>query len=97
MFGFVPQDLAPNFCINFCRLPSPLHGWDAVRLKAVHAEFLIQVAATAETYMQVVRARTSYVAEEVICNARFSNILEWTESGSASVDICRISEVERVA
>ncbi len=55
------------------------------------------VAATAETYTQVVRARTSYVAEEVIFNARFLNILEWTESGSASVDDRRIGEVERVA
>ncbi len=45
----------------------------------------------------MVRARVSYVAEEVIFNARFLNILEWKESGSASVGICRISEVERVA
>lgn len=75
---------------------SPLHGWDAGRLKAVHAEFLIQVAATAETYSQVVRARSSYVAEEVIFNAQFLNILEESESGATSVDIRRIGEVERV-
>jgi inward rectifier potassium channel len=29
---------------------SPLHGWDAARLDATHAEFLIQVAATVEIY-----------------------------------------------
>ncbi len=55
------------------------------------------VSATAETYAPVVRARISYVAEEVIFNARFLNILEWTEYGSASVDVRRIGEVERVA
>lgn len=74
---------------------SPLHGWDATRLDAAHAEFLIQVAATAETYSQVVRARSSYVAEEVVFNARFVNILEETESGGASIDIRRIGEIAR--
>jgi hypothetical protein len=53
----------------------------------------IQVAATAEIYSQEVRVRTSYVAEEVI----FANILEEEESGSASIDVRRIGEVERVA
>jgi hypothetical protein len=41
--------------------------------------------------------RTSYVAEEVIFDARFANILEEEESGSASIDVRRIGEVERVA
>ena len=54
-------------------------------------------AGNSRTYAQGVRARISYVAEEVIFNARFLNILEWTESGSASVDVRRIGEVERVA
>jgi hypothetical protein len=57
----------------------------------------IQVAATAEIYSQEVRVRTSYVAEEVIFDARFANILEEEESGSASIDVRRIGEVERVA
>jgi len=75
---------------------SPLHGWNAARLANSHAEFLVQVAATTEIYSQEVRVRTSYVAEEVIFDARFASILE-EESGNASIDIRRISEVERVA
>jgi len=43
-----------------------------------------------------VRARTSYVAEDVMFDARFTNILE-EESGIASIDVRRISEIERVA
>ncbi len=76
---------------------SPLSGWDATRLRDAHAEFLIQVAATAEIYSQVVRVRSSYVADEVIFDARFVNILEESESGGSTIDIRRIGEVERVA
>ncbi len=76
---------------------SPVSGWDSNRLRDAHAEFLIQVAATAEIYSQVVRVRGSYVADEVIFDARFVNILEELESGEPSIDIRRIGEVERVA
>jgi hypothetical protein len=44
----------------------------------------IQVAATAEIYSQEVRVRTSYVAEEVIFDARFANILEEEDSRTSS-------------
>jgi inward rectifier potassium channel len=76
---------------------SPLRGWDPASLKAAPAEFLIQVAATAETYSQEVRVRSSYVADEVMFNARFVNILEENELGGARIDVRRIGEVERVA
>lgn len=76
---------------------SPLYGWDAARLGSARAEFLIQVAATAEIYSQVVRVRSSYVAEDVLFNSRFANILEEIESGASSIDIRRIGEIERVA
>ncbi|MGI9647225.1 MAG: ion channel [Acidimicrobiia bacterium] len=74
---------------------SPLYGWDAARLLDAHAEFLVQVAATAEIYSQVVRGRGSYVADEVVFGARFVKILEETESGGSTIDIRRISEIER--
>jgi len=73
---------------------SPLRGWDADRLRAARAEFLIQVAATAETYANVVRTRSSYVADEVDWNHRFSNILEPTDSGALRIDVRRIGEIE---
>lgn len=75
---------------------SPLLGWDDDRLRAARAEFLIQVAATAETYSSVVRVRSSYVAEEVDWNARFTNILEPTDSGGVRIDVRRIGEIEAV-
>jgi inward rectifier potassium channel len=76
---------------------SPLNGWDAARLQATHAEFLIQVAATAEIYSQVVRVRSSYVAADVVFGARFANIYELSDSRGTSIDVRRIGEIERVA
>ena len=76
---------------------SPLQGWDSERMRAAHAEILIQVAATAEIYSQVVRVRSSYLAEDVIFDARFVNIYEAADSGGARIDVRRIGEIERVA
>lgn len=73
---------------------SPLRGWDAARLAATHAEILVQVAGFAEVYSQTVRARTSYVPDEVLFGARFTSIMEETESGGGQVDIRRIGENE---
>lgn len=76
---------------------SPLNGWTAARLEGSRAEFLIQVSATTETYFEVVRARSSYLSDEVVWGARFSNILEETDHGAARVDIRRIGELEPAA
>jgi len=73
---------------------SPLQGWDAARLANTHAEILVQVAGFAEVYSQVVRARTSYVADEVKFGARFASIMEETESGGGQVDVRRIGEMD---
>lgn len=73
---------------------SPLYGWDEARLVAARAEFLIQVAATAETYFEVVRARSSYVSEEVAWGVRFTSILEETDEGEPRIDLRRIDHIE---
>ena len=75
---------------------SPLRGWDAARLADAHIEILVQVAGFAEVYSQIVRARTSYVAEEVLFDARFVNITEETESGGGQVDVRRIGETQPI-
>lgn len=75
---------------------SPLQDWDAARLIDTHAEILVQVAGFAEVYSQGVRARTSYVAEEVHFDARFAGITEETESGGGQVDIRRIGDMDGV-
>ncbi len=74
---------------------SPLQGWDASRLADTQAEILVQVSGFAEVYSQVVRARTSYVAEEVHFDAQFVGITEETESGGGQVDVRRIGDIEQ--
>jgi len=50
---------------------SPLYGWTEERLQAAGAEFLILLAATDETFAQIVHSRSSYVASEVVWGANF--------------------------
>jgi len=45
----------------------------------------------------VVRARTSYVADEVKFGARFASIMEETESGGGQVDVRRIGEMDSLS
>ena len=73
---------------------SPLFECDAAQLHRTRAEILVQVAGVAEIYSQVVRARTSYVADEVLFDARFAKITEQTESGGGRVDIRRIGAID---
>ncbi len=74
---------------------SPLHGWDARRLEESQVEILVQVTATAETYSKIVRARSSYVADEVEWDSRYANILEILDGGRATIDVRRLGDLER--
>ncbi len=73
---------------------SPLAGWDASRLAGCHAEFLVQLTATAETYFEVVRARSSYVADEIVWGVRFANILQEDDDGRSRIDLRHLDELE---
>jgi inward rectifier potassium channel len=55
---------------------SPLWGFTYQDLLESNAEFLISVKGTDESTEQMVHARRSYTAEEVVWNAKFSPIME---------------------
>lgn len=74
-----------------------LYGWTPEDLHAAQVEILVQVAATDENYGEVVRARSSYVAEEVVWDARFANIFEETDSGVIEIDLKRLHETVKPA
>ncbi len=57
---------------------SPLHGWDAVRLRQSEAEFNVLLTAVDETFAQAVHSRSSYTADEVLFGRRFE--MMFTES-----------------
>lgn len=74
---------------------SPLYGWDRARLLESEAEFLVLITGVDETFAQVVHSRTSYTAEEVVCNARFRNMFRGGE-GALGVDLGKLHDLETV-
>jgi inward rectifier potassium channel len=77
---------------------SPLHGETSASLRACDAEFLILLTGIDETFAQSVHARSSYKSEEVVWNAKFTNILRLPADGqSIAIDVAHIHEIETVA
>lgn len=75
---------------------SPLHGATEEMLRDWDAEFLIMLSALDETSYQIVHARSSYRAEEIVFGARFKSMLGKNEDGTFSVDVRSLSAIERV-
>lgn len=76
---------------------SPLRGKSTEDLVADKAEFLILLSGTDETFSQVVHARSSYEASEVVWNARFVGLYNPpSEDGGISIDVGKLSAIERL-
>lgn len=72
---------------------SPLHGASGAECVQREAEILVLLKGIDETFSQTVHSRTSYRAEDLVWNARFTDIFLRTESGSIlGVDVSRLSE-----
>ncbi|HXY39709.1 MAG TPA: ion channel [Vicinamibacteria bacterium] len=74
---------------------SPLAGVSPEEFARSQAEVLILVSGTDEVFSQVVHARTSYRADEVVWGARFADMFLRTEEGLVGVDLRRIHDLER--
>lgn len=75
---------------------SPLFGYNKDDMDRSEAEVLIMISGTDETFAQTVHARSSYKPSEVRFGYKFANIYEPLEDGIPSIDVRRLSEVERV-
>jgi len=76
---------------------SPLHGLSPEGCRWADAEFLVLLTGMDDTFSQVVHARTSYKADEVIWNARFEDILQRpSEGGPLSINVHGVHGVERM-
>src|ERR1700691_842837 len=72
---------------------SPLYGVTADELCASGAEFLILLTGMDETFSQVVNARSSYRANEVIWDAKFTDIFVYDPAGRmAGIDMKRFHD-----
>lgn len=72
---------------------SPLYGRTREDLIRSRAEFLILLTATDETFSQIVQSRSSYVAEEVICNVRFASLFAGKDN-TVAIDMDRFHALE---
>ncbi len=76
---------------------SPLHGLSPEGCRWADAEFLVLLTGMDDTFSQVVHARTSYKADEVIWKARFDDILQRpSDRGPLSIDVHGVHGVERM-
>ncbi len=74
---------------------SPLYHFGKADCAEAQAEFLVLLTGIDETFSQSVHARSSYISDEVVWNARFTKILE-PPSGNRplAIDISRIHDIE---
>jgi inward rectifier potassium channel len=77
---------------------SPLYGLTEEDFHRGHAEFLVLLTGIDETFSQTVHSRSSYRADEVVWNAKFTNIFK-PVSGSdrLAIDVGRLHDIEPVA
>jgi inward rectifier potassium channel len=74
---------------------SPLYGTTQEKLRAQKAEIIISVSGTDETLSQTVQARHSYIADEIVCNAAFADVLHRREDSTLEVRYDKFHQVVR--
>ncbi|MFN0034380.1 MAG: ion channel [Saprospiraceae bacterium] len=73
---------------------SPIFNFSAQDLIEANAEIMVLVKGTDETAQQIVHARRSYIADEIVWNARFSSVIEHSPNGVPKVLTRRIGAHE---
>ena len=85
---------SPIFAMTFTAMhaidaTSPLYNASASSLAAEGAELVVTVTAVDETTSQVVHARTSYLAHEILWDQRFADVFTQTADGRLAIDYHR--------
>jgi inward rectifier potassium channel len=76
---------------------SPLAGHTIDTLRETHGEILVLLSGIDEALEQTVHARSSYRADEIVWNARFTSMfLEFDDSERVTVDIARVHDIEMI-
>jgi inward rectifier potassium channel len=73
---------------------SPMAGMSATDLVDAEAEFIVMISAIDETFAQTVHARSSYRYDEIVWNAKFSDILRTLDDGEIAVDLHRLNSYD---
>jgi len=93
------RDHVPFFSLNWTVVHpiddrSPLHGVDVATLQERQAEVTVLLTGMDETFSQIVHARSSYRAEEIVEGARFIRMFQLSDDGRPEIDIRRLDEHE---
>jgi inward rectifier potassium channel len=84
--------------VHIINKDSPLYGVTEDELCGSGAEFLILLTGMDETFSQVVNARSSYRANEIIWDAKFTDIFVYDPEGRmAGIDLKRFHDTARVS
>ncbi|HEX5133127.1 MAG TPA: ion channel [Candidatus Krumholzibacteria bacterium] len=73
---------------------SPLRGIDVDTLQRRQAEVTVLITGMDETFSQIVHARSSYGADEIVQGARFVRMFQLSEDGRTEIDIRRLDDHE---
>ena len=72
---------------------SPLYGVTPEQLAESEAELIVMLTGFDEIFAQPIHARHSYIAEEIVWNRRFEEILSTDEDGRRVVNYHRFHDV----
>ena len=76
---------------------SPFYGMLAEDLRKTRGEFLVLITGFVKTFSQTVHARSSYLAEEVVWNARFADIFNRpADDGLLTIDVRKLHSIESI-
>jgi inward rectifier potassium channel len=75
---------------------SPLYGATSDSLAQMEAEIVVMLTGIDETVSQAIHARYSYMAEELLWNHRFVDILVRKGDGGRVIDYTRFHDVRRI-
>jgi inward rectifier potassium channel len=72
---------------------SPLYGVTAEQLVAWDVELVVMLTGVDEIFAQPIHARHSYIADEIVWNRRFEEIISTDEDGRRVVNYHRFHDV----
>lgn len=75
---------------------SPLFGLSEAEILASDPEVFVMISALDEAFSQQVHARFSYADREIVYGAKFRDVFGTSEKGVVTIDLSRLSEIERV-
>jgi len=75
---------------------SPLHGETPESLRRSHAEIIVIITGLDENLSQTIHARHSFVADEILWNYRFKDVLGWMQDGRRALNFNNFDRVYKV-